>query len=249
VSRRLAVWGPVLALAGGLATVAAPVGALDGRQVLTGPFPLVGTTFDCRFRARSDLVVSPIARSFVARPRQSLFTVSAIQGVVMPVATLDQRLADASALIQQSQGPGDANCCYATRRTGGIGVFAPPAGMVGGVITTQAEQNAVFGVNAGIKVVAGISFCGQAGNYAGCADGSTLIVTAGTGAATYAHEVGHLAGLCHVGTNCTPTCGQAGDCAGCADPSSTNIMYFRTCPNRGVITTAQCSAYTGFGTP
>jgi hypothetical protein len=123
--------------------------------------------------------------------------------------------------------------------------------MVGGVVSTQAEQNFVLNINADLKYVSAIAFCGLPnGPYAGCAGNGTLMVVSGTGAATYAHEIGHREGLCHVGTNCAPTCGQAGNCAGCGDPSANDIMYFRLCGgNQNILRSGECTTMRQAATP
>ena len=209
------------------------------------------TQLTCGLIVQSNLVSTATARGFSLQPGgRHLLTVSAVQGLPVTPEQFDAALDNASVLLQAIQNPpADVFCCIALRRTGAIGVFQPPASMVGGVVTTQAEQSAVFSVDADVKLVAGIQFCGQMGNYAGCAIGGTIMAEQGTPGATYAHEIGHREGLCHRATNCVPTCGQAGGCTGCEDPGSRNIMYFAICSSNDTISADECSAFVEDATP
>lgn len=210
-----------------------------------------GLQANCWLRARSDTNSNENRRYFAARPSHFDLTVSAVQGLVVTNAGVDTTLDAASTMLQGAQQPpADVACCLALLRSGNVGSFPPSNTMVGGVVSTQAEQNYVLNINADLKFVSAISFCGQAGSYAGCAGSGTLMVSNGTGGATYAHEVGHREGLCHTGTNCNPTCGQAGTCSGCGDPSSNDIMYYRTCgANQNILSAAECVTYRQDTTP
>jgi hypothetical protein len=211
----------------------------------------------CAFRARSSEVGSMSRRGFVLALPDWTLSVSQVTGMPVTVtnAAADTTLDQAVDLLKVDQGAGDVNCCVDFQRTGSVGTFALPIPLVNGTITSQAEQNAVFSVAADIKIVSGIQFCGQAGSYAGCADGSSIITVNNfnppttnvfTDPATVAHEVGHWSGLGHVGLTCTPTSGQCGNCTGCTDGFSNRVMFCAICagaPTQGLITSGQCTSY------
>jgi hypothetical protein len=211
----------------------------------------------CAFRARSSEVGSMSRRGFVLALPDWTLSVSQVTGMPVTVtnAAADTTLDQAVDLLKVDQGAGDVNCCVDFQRTGSVGTFALPIPLVNGTITSQAEQNAVFSVAADIKIVSGIQFCGQAGSYAGCADGSSIITVNNfnppttnvfTDPATVAHEVGHWSGLGHVGLTCTPTSGECGNCTGCTDGFSNRVMFCAICagsPTQGLITSGQCTSY------
>ncbi len=213
----------------------------------------------CGFRVRSNENATLQRRGYILRLPDWTLTVSQLTGLGVTNAAVDLTLDQAADLLKVDQGGTDVNCCVDMRRQGTIGNFAAPAGMVNGVITTQAESNAVFAINADIKIVTNIQFCGVAGQFAGCADGSSIIVVNGfnppatntfTDPVTVAHEAGHWAGLGHVAQTCQPTSGQCGTgpnaCSDCTDGFSNRVMYCRICagaPNQGVITANQCNSW------
>jgi hypothetical protein len=212
----------------------------------------------CGFRVRSSEAGSMSRLRFILTLPD--WTLSVTQLTPMPVtvtnAAVDTTLDQAADLLKVDQGAGDVNCCVDLQRVGSIGTFAMPVPMLNGTITTQAESDAIFALAADIKIVSGIQFCGQAGNYAGCADGNSIITVntfnppgtnVFTNPATVAHEVGHWSGLGHVGLTCTPTSGQCGTCTDCTDGFSNRVMYCSICgggaPNQGIITSGQCTSY------
>lgn len=205
---------------------------------------------DCAFVVRDGLSSDESSMQLLARPPRRPMTVSRLSTITYTNAQADGIFNAASSLIEASQSNADASCCYELRRSGAVGTFTAPSGMVGGVITNSSESSAVFAVNAAVKIVSGISFCGQSGSYVGCADGSTLIFTASTGGATLAHEVGHLQGLCHTSTSCNPTCGQCGTCT-CSDASAFDVMFCAICngASQGIISSSECSSYRDGATP
>jgi hypothetical protein len=213
---------------------------------------LGNTEASCGFRARSTDPFTMSRRNFLVQLPNWSLTVSQVTGLGITAAAVDLTLDQAADLLKNDQGGADVNCCVDLNRQGGIGNFNPPATMVNGIISNQAEMNAVFGVNADIKVVNSIQWCFQAGNptFAGCADGNSIIVTNGFAPATVAHEVGHWSGLGHVAQTCVPTSGQCGNamtgCNDCSDGWSNRVMYCRICagpPAQGVITSGQCSSW------
>jgi hypothetical protein len=209
----------------------------------------------CGFRVRSSEAGTMSRRGFVLALPDWTLSVSQLTGLPVTNAGADTTLDQAADLLKVDQGTGDVNCCVDLQRAGGVGNFAPPATMVNGIITSQAESNTVFAVAADIKIVSGIQFCGQAGTYAGCADGNSIITVntfnppatnVFTDPATVAHEVGHWSGLGHVAQTCVPTSGQCGTCTGCTDGWSNRVMFFAICagaPTQGIITSAQCTSY------
>lgn len=213
----------------------------------------------CNFRVRAELSGAVDRQSYRVRLPNYQLTVVTIPLTSVTNAIVDQTFDEAAAVLKRDQGGTDVNCCVDIRRSGNLGTFQPPASMAGfGVISNQAELDAVFGVNADVKIVNQITWCGGppsvvTGGFSGCTDGSTQIVSVSLGATfgepvAIAHELGHQAGLCHVAQNCATACGAAGLCAavGCADPLSNNVMYWRVCaggaPNQGVISGAECSS-------
>lgn len=198
----------------------------------------------CLFLARTDENGSQHRTHYLARPMGQTLSFAVINGLTDNAASIDATLTTASQALQQDNTDADEGCCVEIRRTGAVNNFAQPAGMVGGVIQDEDDLDAVEDIAGDVKIVAAINFCGQNGSYAGCQTGNSLILTTGFGASTIAHELGHMQGLCHVGTNCTPTCGQAGNCSGCSDPSSNNVMYFSVCAgNQDVISASECSTF------
>lgn len=204
----------------------------------------------CNFLARDNLNSQQVRKFFLARPGGQTLSFSVMNALTVTAATIDATMDTASTALQQDNGGTDVGCCMELRRQGAVANFAQPASMTGGVIQTAADLSAVNGINADVKIVSAINWCGQAGTYAGCRNGNSLIVTVGFAAATIAHEFGHMQGLCHLGTSCTPTCGQAGTCTGCVDASSNNIMYFSVCAvAQNVISSSECTSYRSGATP
>ncbi len=211
-----------------------------------------GSLNDCTLRARSNESATTDRRFFRARPRNHDLVISAVNGVAPALtnAIVDTTFAAGSTLLQAAQNPpADVACCVSITRNGTLGNFAQPTGMVGGVITTNAELTAVAGIGADIMVVNGISFCAGAGNFTGCRTGGSIILTrariSAANAATTAHELGHREGLCHT-TGCPcGTCGTAAACT-CAGGSAANIrtvMFCAACAGRDTISAAECSTY------
>ncbi|EPX80116.1 hypothetical protein [Litoreibacter arenae] len=212
----------------------------------------------CGFQVRSSLAGTMTRLGYQLRLPNWSLGVAQITGMGITNAGVDTTLDLAADLLKSDLGANDVNCCVDLNRNGNIINFAPPASMVGGIITTQAESNAVFAVNADIKVVNGIQFCGVSAvppsTFVGCADGNSIItintfnppaVNVFTDPATVAHEVGHWAGLDHVGQTCSPTPGQCGDCD-CTDGFIDRVMFCSICngaPAQGLITAQQCTSY------
>lgn len=202
-----------------------------------------GVLTECVLRVRRDSLTTKTRRMFRARPYADGLTVSRVNGMATTAATVDTLFAGASALIQGDQGGGgDVSCCVSFLRTGAVGTFQPPASMTGGTITTQSELDAVFDVNADVKLVQGFTGTAFPPGTAGAERNGTIVLAA-LNAATLAHELGHRAGPCHVGSLCTPTCGGRGNCSGCGDPFSRRIMYFQFCAGAGNITASECSDF------
>lgn len=211
-----------------------------------------GNQIECFFQARDNLTSQLTRRNFLSRPPGQGLTVAVMTGLVMTAQAIDNQMETASQFLQQDNGGTDVNCCVEIRRTGAVGNFAQPTGMIGGVVANATDLANVNAVGANVKIVSAINWCGQAGTYAGCRSGNSLVVTTGFAAATIAHEFGHMQGLCHVqGANgCVPTCGQAGACAGCTDASASNIMWFSLCAiAQDRITSGQCTSYRQGATP
>lgn len=224
-------------------------------------FRILSTSNDvensCNFRVRSNLVSTMDRIGFRVRLPNWTLGVSTIPGTGVTNAAVDQTLTLAADLLKQDQGGADVNCCVDINRNGNVATFTPPATMVNGVITNAAEMNAVFAVNADIKIVSQILWCFAPGApaFAGCADGNSIITVNTfnppttnifTNPATVAHEVGHWSGLGHVAQVCVPTPGQCGTCTDCTDPLANNVMYCRICagpPNQGIISSAECGNY------
>jgi hypothetical protein len=208
-------------------------------------------TVECGFNARGNVISVGAQRGFIARPPRHELSVVRVGNATGTTAAIDQIIDTASSLLQERQNPpGDVNCCVEMRRDGAVANANAPSGMVGGVVTTQAEQNAVLALNGNVKVVNGISWCGQAGSYAGCASGGTFMVTVGTPAATWAHELGHNQGLCHTAASCNQTCGQCGDCT-CSDGRARDVMFCSICGGgaNDTIRSNECTTYQGGATP
>ncbi len=243
----------VLALAAVAGLAAAQAEAQStSRRTFTSSASSNSTSANCSLRVRSNTDSTLSRRSFVARPRNHALSVSAVNGVnpALNNANVDTTFAAASTLLQAAQNPpADVSCCVSITRTGNLGNFAQPAGMVGGVISNQAELNGVNAVGANLMIVNGITFCGQVGTYVGCrpGGGNLIVIRAQMNAAnsaTVAHELGHREGLCHTGS-CP--CGQCGSSTACTcaggGGNSRDVMFCRTCPNQDTISAAECSSY------
>ncbi len=207
-----------------------------------------GVRADCNFTVDNALIGSTRReQSLIVRPRRHFRSITAINGLGVTTAQVDATFNAASDLLQQDSGAGDSNCCTAILRSGPINFVNAPTSVPGGVINNASDLDDIFDLPNDVKIVASIGFCGQSGSYVGCARGNELILTANFAASTLAHEIGHNAGLCHVGSTCSPTCGQAGDCSGCGDASANNIMYYRICnsPVQDRFTGGQCSTFLG----
>ena len=211
-----------------------------------------GTLSDCSLRARSNSAVTADHLTFRARPRNHALAVSAVTGVNpnLTNGNVDATFAAASTLLQAAQNPpADVTCCVSITRTGNVGNFAPPAGMVGGVISNQAELNAVAGVGADLMVVNGITFCGQNGSYAGCATGGAMILVRGqmtaANSTTIAHELGHREGLCHTGPCPCGQCGASANCTCAGGGAFTrDVMFCSVCAGaQDTISAAECGTY------
>lgn len=234
----------VLLLGAGLAAAPWPA---DAQAFGRGQFrarPAEGGEVGCIFASRAELG-SVMDRSTFVVPQCYGFTFTVIAGESMSAAAIDSRVEDAAEILRVDDQPGDSACLVGMWRVGPVGSFAEPPSMSGGVIETETDMDAVVAIEADVKIVASIQWCGQAGSYSGCRWNGSIILTPGFRAKTLAHERGHASGLCHVGTDCVPDCGQAGACSGCGDPSSTNVMWYRTCSDldQNVLTAAQCTNF------
>ena len=111
----------------------------------------------------------------------------------------DRILDDATAILLQSDGADDLACDTRLHRNGNVGVFHEGTG----TINSQADYNAVLGLDGYVKVVNQINWCGTlAPHIIGCAPvpGNSLLVVRFTGSqegVLWAHEYGHTQGLWH----------------------------------------------------
>lgn len=131
-------------------------------------------------------------------------TVSTHAKVAATAAGVDAALSAGGKALKtddDAAGAGDIACDVTLSRSGAIGAFADTT--IPRDIITKADLDKVLAEKAHAKVVRLVSWCGDAGDYAGCArTGKTLVIQwaipAGEGIA-WAHEFGHNTGLDHRG--------------------------------------------------
>ena len=211
--------------------------------------------------------------SYRVRPRQQPIRVIQLDGPIVLVEWMvDQKLDDASTLLQARDWPGDVGCCaemrrngpllvIGTREEGGMGteltcgfskVIIPAQ-----TITTQAQVDAVLCASHSqardVILVSRIFKCGDAeassiGGFAGCASpGPAVFVRNDMSGKVWAHEFGHARGLRH-----RPLCGlnQCGDgvTAECncntAGDAARNVMFCTICSGaKDTISATECTMF------
>lgn len=193
----------------------------------------------CQYLANEAAPTSIIADDYVVQPNIQPFSIHTISGLgLITTSQADGILEDASDLLNRDDGSSDISCGMVMKRDGGIVFLTPPSGVIGGVVSTSADRNALeaaTGDQAGdVVVVSALTECGGSGSFNGCAStGRAFTVTTSAPTSTWSHEFGHVQALDHRPDN-TSSCG---------DPGDKNIMFPVGCSGRDKVTTLECSAY------
>jgi len=193
----------------------------------------------CQYLANQSAPTGQIADDFVVQPNIQWFSVHTISGLGLINGTqADNILEDASDLLNSDDGSGDISCGMVVQRDGAIVSLTAPASVIGGVVSTSADRNALesaTGDQAGdVVVVAVLTECGGSGSFNGCASaGRAFTVTTSAPTSTWAHEFGHVQTLPH----------RPDDNSNCGDAGDENIMFPVGCAGRDRVNTNECSAY------
>jgi hypothetical protein len=162
------------------------------------------------------------------------FNVSRHVSVTFTDSDVDSRLSTATSLLQQDDNacPDEVACCVSLNRNSSVTTFGASGDGLD-VINNETEMNQVMNQTGQFKVVNEIRWCGEIGNFAGCAriGQPSAVVTTTAMASHWAHEFGHNQGLGH-----NHSCFH-------------NIMDERPFGSKKAVNQSECTAFQANGTP